>query len=180
MAAFRSPRLSTDGIDSAILEILRRDGRASFTDMANELKVSDVTIHLRIKKLLERGIIKNFSANLDYSKLGFPLIAFVELKIAPGTIARVTESILGLEGVIEVYELHSHCDLMIKVRARDLNDLRDKVVLGIRTKLRQDLLSDDVHPVLKIVKEGGDISIPLTRDMPPVSVSRKSKVVFVV
>ncbi len=169
--------MPSDGIDSAILEILRRDGRASFTDIANQLRVSDVTIHLRIKKLVERGIIKNFSANLDYSKLDYPVIAFVELKIAPGKIARVTESILGLEGVLEVYELHSHCDLMIKVRARDLNDLRDKVVLGIRTKLRQDILSDDVHPVLKIVKEGGDISIPLTTDLPHVSVARKSKVV---
>ncbi len=168
--------MSADDVDSAILEILRRDGRASFTDIANQLKVSDVTVHLRIKKLLERGIIKNFSANLDYSKLDYPVIAFVELKIAPGTIAKVTESILGLEGVIEVYELHSHCDLILKVRARDLNDLRNKVVIGIRTKLRQDLLSDDVHPVLKIVKEGGDISIPLTRDLPPVSAVRKSKV----
>ncbi len=168
--------MSADGIDTAILEILRRDGRASFTDIANKLKVSDVTVHLRIKKLVEKGIIKNFSANLDYSKLDYPVIAFVELKIAPGTISKVTESMLGLEGVLEVYELHSHCDLMLKVRARDLDDLRNKVVLGIRSRLKQELLSDDVHPVLRIVKEGGDISIPLARDLPPVSVARKSRV----
>ncbi len=168
--------MSADGIDSAILEILRRDGRASFTDIANKLKVSDVTVHLRIKKLVERGIIKNFSANLDYSKLDFPIIAFIELKIAPGTISKVTESIIGLEGLLEVYELHSHCDLMLKVRARDLNDLRDKVVFGIRSRLKQELLSDDVHPVLRSVKEGGDISIPLAKDLPPVSVARRPKV----
>lgn len=168
--------MSADALDSAILEILRRDGRASFTDIADQLKVSDVTVHLRVKKLVERGVIKNYSVNLDYSKLDYPVLAFVELKIAPGTILKVSEALVGLEGVLDVYELHSHCDLLIKVRARDLNDLRDKVVIGIRTKLKQNLISDDVHPVLKIVKEGGDASIPLIVDSPPVNVARKSKV----
>lgn len=167
--------MSGDALDATILEILRRDGRASFTEIGEKLKVSDVTVHLRIKRLLEKGIIKNISANLDYGKLEYPVLAFVELKVTPGTIGRVAETIRELEGVVEIYELHSHCDLMVKVRAKDLDDLRNKVVLGMRTKLRRDLISDDVHPVLRIVREGGDVSIPLGGSLSPVSVPRKPK-----
>jgi Lrp/AsnC family transcriptional regulator for asnA, asnC and gidA len=70
-----------DRLDLAILHRLLRDGRASFTEIARELKMPDTTIHFRVKRLKELGALKKFTAAVDPHALGLVDIALVKLKI---------------------------------------------------------------------------------------------------
>ena len=53
------------------LKLLSRDSKVTFSEISKHLKVSNTTIHVRIKRLQRLEIIKNFTITIDYSKLGF-------------------------------------------------------------------------------------------------------------
>ena len=62
--------LKLDEIDHKILEILIENTRIPFTDIAKRLNISAGTIHVRVKKMEQIGLIKGSSLILDYNKLG--------------------------------------------------------------------------------------------------------------
>ena len=66
-----------DEIDHQILDILIDNTRIPFTDISKRLLISAGTVHVRVKKMEESGIIKGSSLNLDYEKLGYSFIAYV-------------------------------------------------------------------------------------------------------
>ena len=72
MAKFR-----LDEVDHQILDMLIENTRIPFTDIAKKLLISAGTVHVRVKKLEEAGIIKGSSLTLDYQKLGYSFIAYV-------------------------------------------------------------------------------------------------------
>jgi len=53
--------LELDETDYKILEILRRDARTPFTDVGRDLGISDATVHVRVKKMIDEGIIKRYT-----------------------------------------------------------------------------------------------------------------------
>ena len=70
-------RINLDEIDHQILDILIDNTRIPFTDISKRLLISAGTVHVRVKKMEEAGIIKGSSLNLDYVKLGYSFIAYV-------------------------------------------------------------------------------------------------------
>ncbi len=66
-----------DKKDIRILEILEVDGRSTASDIAKEVDLSIPAVGERIKKLTEKGLIKQFSAILDHKQIGLNLTAFV-------------------------------------------------------------------------------------------------------
>jgi len=66
-----------DKKDIQILEILEADGRSTASDIAKKIDLSIPAVGERIKKLTEKGLIKQFSAILDHKQIGLDLTAFV-------------------------------------------------------------------------------------------------------
>ncbi|MEM3148398.1 MAG: winged helix-turn-helix transcriptional regulator, partial [Candidatus Jordarchaeales archaeon] len=64
-----------DEIDRKILSILLDDGRKSFNEISLMVGVSTGTVANRVRKLIERGVIKRFTVELDWRKLGFDVFA---------------------------------------------------------------------------------------------------------
>ena len=62
---------SLDKVDKLILERLLEDGRASFSQLARETKLTDVAIKKRVERLKMRGIINAFSVDLNLKALGY-------------------------------------------------------------------------------------------------------------
>ncbi len=89
-----------DDLDIKILNILDLDSRTSFKEIAKRLEVSDVTIKNRMKKMVENGVISRFTIDLDYEKIGYPLIVTMGLSIDPG---RSDEILDHLKAVKEFY-----------------------------------------------------------------------------
>ena len=66
-----------DDVDRQILDILIDNTRVPFTDIAKQLLISPGTVHVRVKKMEDVGIIKGSSLNIDYMQLGYSFIAYV-------------------------------------------------------------------------------------------------------
>jgi len=140
-----------DKLDLKILGALRFDARKPFLELAKELKVGDATIHARVKKMFEEGVIKGFETIVDDSKLGYGITAFVEIKIRPGTADKAIGKLKSIDGVLEAHEIHGRCDILLKVRAKGLIEFRDKLVKEIRAV--KEVISSEAYPVLKAAKE---------------------------
>ena len=70
-------KFKLDDIDHQILDMLIDNTRVPFTDIAKKLVISAGTVHVRVKKMEESGIIRGSSLTLDYVKLGYAFIAYV-------------------------------------------------------------------------------------------------------
>ncbi len=66
-------------VDRALLAALARDGRASFTDLAERVGLSVSAVHQRVRRLEQRGVIRGYTARLDSAQTGLPLTALISL-----------------------------------------------------------------------------------------------------
>ncbi len=112
-----------DERDKAILRILQRNARTPFSRIAAALGVSEATIHLRVRRLREAGVIRGFHAILDPVKAGLPEEAYVFVRTEPAARRRVAAALAGLRGVYEVYEVSGEYQLLAKLRARGREEL---------------------------------------------------------
>ena len=70
-------KVKLDEVDHQILDILIDNTRVPFTDISKRLFISAGTVHVRVKKMEEAGIIKGSSLNLDYVKLGYSYLSIM-------------------------------------------------------------------------------------------------------
>ena len=148
-----------DNLDLKILEGLRVDARRPFLELAKELGVSDATIHMRVKRMVKEGVIQGFATIVDHRKLGYGVTAFIEVRVKPGTADEAVSKLSGIKGVLETHEMHGRYDILLKVKVKDLDELRDKVVNDIRRL--EEVVSSEAHTVLKVVKEMHSMPIPI-------------------
>ena len=113
-------KVNLDEIDHQILDILIDNTRIPFTDISKRLLISAGTVHVRVKKMEEAGIIKGSSLNLDYVKLGYSFIAYVGIFLEK---TAATESVLNsLKQIPFITVAHittGKFNVFCKVRARD-------------------------------------------------------------
>lgn len=67
----------TDELDKQILSALMHNAKRAYADIAKDLYVSGGTIHVRMKKLEEAGIVKGYNLDIDHSRLGYDICAFL-------------------------------------------------------------------------------------------------------
>jgi Lrp/AsnC family leucine-responsive transcriptional regulator len=125
-----------DEKDRAILGALEKDARRSTKAIAAELNIPRATVHERIKRMRERGIIKGFTVVPDFSKMGEPITAFVLVSFTPpsGALSQreVAQQIAGLEGVHEVHLISGEYDILVKVRGVSMENIGSLVIDKIR------------------------------------------------
>lgn len=124
-----------DSLDNAILRSLREDSGKSVAQMARELRVPRPTVHYRIQRLKEEGIIKRFSIVPDYAKLGLPVVAFVLVAFNPNprvSQRELAERIARLAGIQEVHLISGEWDLLLKVRGQSMEEIGRLVIDKLR------------------------------------------------
>ncbi|MBN1170432.1 Lrp/AsnC family transcriptional regulator [Candidatus Micrarchaeota archaeon] len=95
--------IETDNIDRKILSELAMDGRVSAKKLAKKLKMHPNTLLLRMKRLQCKGVVRGFSANIDYEKMGYSLHVCIFMKVPeerPGDAEQ-------LNGLLEMKELEA-------------------------------------------------------------------------
>ena len=70
-----------DSIDSKAIDALQADGRASWADLGTALGLSAPAAAERVRKLIEGGLVRGFTAVLDPETAGFPVLAFVAVTL---------------------------------------------------------------------------------------------------
>jgi len=112
--------------DKKILIELIQNGRISFADLGRKCHMTRQSVYSRIKSLQHRGIIRNFTVNLDKKKLGLNIIAYIlmdtELKALK---SKEIESLVKLPEISEIHHIFGRHSIILEIRARDMNELSD-------------------------------------------------------
>jgi len=149
--------MELDHYDRNILSILQDDARTPFTKIAETLGVSDATIHFRVKKMEEMGLIEKFTIIMNEKKAGMPITTYILIRVDPGSVEDVCTKLRELHEVYEVYEIHERYDILVKVRGRDLEEIRDILIQKIRSI--PDIMSSEAYTVYKTWKQDARIQI---------------------
>jgi Lrp/AsnC family transcriptional regulator for asnA, asnC and gidA len=113
-----------DVLDLNILEYLQADSRRPYLEIARNLNVSGGTVHARINKMKELGIIRGSKIIIDYEKLGFSIFSFVGVKLAKaGSTNEVQAALKAIPEIVEIHYTTGSYSLLLKVVARSMADL---------------------------------------------------------
>ncbi len=117
-----------DKKDYAILKLLQQNARITVKEIAEKVHLSTTPVHERIKRLEETGVIKQYAALLNYSKVkkGLLVICYVSLKQhGKNAGAKFIKTINDLNEVIECFSISGEFDFMLKVACEDMNTYYD-------------------------------------------------------
>ena len=114
-----SKPLKLDDIDHKILDMLIENTRIPFTDIAKKLYISAGTVHVRVKKMEQIGLIRGSSLILDYDKLGYTFIAYVGLYVNNSSqIKFIIERIKQIPNVTVAHITTGKFNVFCKIRAK--------------------------------------------------------------
>jgi len=114
-----------DKTDLQILSSLLNDASIPYTDIAKKLGVSGGTIHVRMKKMQQLGIVKGSQLTIDYSKLGYDITAFIGIYLEKSSF--YDQAAKGLLSIPEVVNLHyttGNYSMFVKIICKDTEHLR--------------------------------------------------------
>ena len=123
-----------DVMDLKIIRSLLRDGRVPYSSIAKELNISDVAVKKRVEKLMARGVIKTIRAELDYGKIGYKYVFFVEVKPEPSEATNIYRRLLEHPAVVEVHFLVGEYPVLAKVLAENVDGIRKFVEWVAKTR----------------------------------------------
>ncbi len=124
--------IQTDAIDAKILTALGEDGRRSYAEVGAEVGLSTAAVHERVKKMLERGVIRRFSISVDPLTVGLNFTAFVAIRNDGGAHCRdISARLREVSAVQELHSVAGEYDLLAKVRTAHARDL-EAVLLQIK------------------------------------------------
>ncbi len=113
-----------DKIDKYIIEQLTINGRASFANIAKDINLTDVAIKKRLDRLMQKGIIKAISAEIDYEILGFNEKAEMLITIDPSKQNEILKKLKDIEDIKEIIEVTGEYNIIVRIMAIDKSDLK--------------------------------------------------------
>ena len=128
-----------DKKDESILELLKENCRLTTKEMAKKLNSPITTIHNRIKKLENQGIIKGYHAILDNKKIGKPIAAYILATVDYGFLKQtklsqeqLADKLKSKSEVEEAATVTGGTDILIKVRVSTIEELNEFVTIQLR------------------------------------------------
>jgi DNA-binding Lrp family transcriptional regulator len=127
-----SDPLRIDDVDRKILACLVEDGRSTYDDVGQRVSLSAPAVKRRIDRLRERGVLRGFTALVDPTALGATTEALIELFYAPGIgLDQVRESLRPIPEIAEAWSVTGDADCIVRVRARDPQDL-ERIIMELQ------------------------------------------------
>ncbi len=113
-----------DNLDRSILSALQQDARVPYAELGKRFAVSPATIHVRVEKMKQAGIISGTQAMVDVKQLGYDVCCFIgiNLKSAKDYAAALTQ-LEKLDEVVEAYYTTGHYNIFIKIMTRSIDEL---------------------------------------------------------
>ncbi len=113
-----------DELDRRIIEILMKDARTPYTDIAKQLGVSEATIRKRVSKLIKGGVIKRFTVEIGESGMK----AIVLVKVKQGyNIPDVARTISKIKDVVKACEVTGEYDVVVEIASPDTISLNQSI-----------------------------------------------------
>jgi Lrp/AsnC family leucine-responsive transcriptional regulator len=128
------PARPVDDTDRQLLMLLGSDGRLSHAELARRVHLSRPAVHHRLRRLEEDGVIRGYRVELDWAAMGYPLTAFVLVRVIGPTAQATSDAILGFRDrhafVDECYRVAGDWSLLIRLRAsttQQMESLLDRI-----------------------------------------------------
>ena len=115
-----------DNLDRQILNLLMRDVTRPYTDIAKELGFSGGTIHVRMKKLNDLGVIKGSQLIINPAAMGFDVCAFIGVFLEKGSeYKKAVEEMRRIPEIVEMHYTTGTYSMFVKIICRDTKHLRE-------------------------------------------------------
>ena len=147
-----------DDIDQKILTILMQEGRTPYAEIGKILHVSPGTVHVRIKKLSELGIITGNQMMVDYKLLGYDICSFLGIYLEKSSLYdQVSAELQKIPEVVSAHYTTGNYSIFAKLICRDTQHLRDtlshkiQAIQGIQRTETFISLDETIERPLKLI-----------------------------
>ena len=112
--------------DRRIVDLLRADGRMSYTDLGKAMGMSTSAVHQRVRRLEERGVIKGYAAVVDPTALDLPLTAFISITpLDPAAPDDIPDRLSDIPELEACHSVAGEENYILKARVRTPANLED-------------------------------------------------------
>jgi len=112
-----------DQLDRQILTILQKDARSSYADIARKVKVNEATVRFRVKKLVEKQVIIQFSALLNPRKIGLSITGVIMAKVSPKTSQDTFDKLKILSELLHIFQCTGKYDFLAVANVKNMEGL---------------------------------------------------------
>lgn len=122
-----------DNLDKNILNALKENARSPYAELGKKFTVSPATIHVRVEKMKQAGIIKRTKVELNPKQLGFDVCCFIGINLkAAGDYTPTIAKLEQIDEVLEAYYTTGHYNIFVKIMARSIDHLHNVLINKIQ------------------------------------------------
>lgn len=122
----RDDNYEIDNVDLQILELLLKNAKKPYTEVAKQVYVSGGTVHVRMRKLEESGIVQGTTLQIDYAKLGYDITAFIGIFLSKSELyGEVIEKLRQIPEITSVHYTTGNYSMFAKMHCQDTKHLKN-------------------------------------------------------
>ncbi len=125
-----------DSIDKKLLKLLQTDSKKTTKELSLKLDLSVTAVYERIKKLEREGIIQNYVALINRSKVDKGFIVFCHIKLIQHTrefLTKFENQVVKLSEILECHHVSGDYDYILKIAVKDMEEYREFLVTKLTT-----------------------------------------------
>lgn len=112
-----------DKIDENILTLLRNDARESFVDIGKKLKLSESAVRRRVKNLINEGIIKKFTIDVEESNKTSAVV-LITVHSTTDT-SKISSQLINISSIKTIYEITGQYDIIVIINAKNIIEINN-------------------------------------------------------
>ena len=121
-----SSNYQIDNIDLKILNVLSKNAKMPYTEVAKKVFVSGGTVHVRMRKLEKMGVVRGTKLDIDYVKLGYNISSYMGIYLEKSFLYKETvKSLKKIPEIVEIHAITGQYTIFIKIICRDTSHFRN-------------------------------------------------------
>tara|TARA_B100001027_G_scaffold157950_1_gene111313 strand:- start:1751 stop:2212 length:462 start_codon:yes stop_codon:yes gene_type:complete len=121
-----SSNYKIDNIDLKILNVLSKNAKMPYTEVAKKVFVSGGTVHVRMRKLEKMGVVRGTKLDIDYDKLGYNISSYMGIYLEKSFLYKETvKSLKKIPEIVEIHAITGQYTIFIKIICKDTSHFRN-------------------------------------------------------
>ena len=121
-----SSNYQIDNIDLKILNVLSKNAKMPYTEVAKKVFVSGGTVHVRMRKLEKMGVVRGTKIDIDYDKLGYNISSYMGIYLEKSFLYKETvKSLKKIPEIVEIHAITGQYTIFIKIICKDTSHFRN-------------------------------------------------------
>nr|WP_312214789.1 Lrp/AsnC family transcriptional regulator [Clostridioides sp.] len=112
-----------DNIDKQLIILLQEDSRISITDLSAKVNLSRPSVNERINKLIDKGILKNFSAHVPPESVGLNVSFYIQISDIKVSFNKICDILLSKKCITEIHAVTGKINYIAKGSTRNISEM---------------------------------------------------------